>query len=201
MILSEKPKTYVTTVRVDLRDIAKIALFIKDNNFQMGSKSKSKLVAMATQLIGEQLKDYKVDMTEDAVSILRSLGYGESLVDGRRDFKPLLKQMSKENLDWGTASNGCASDDNYDSDSMTTCAEARKKKQDATMPSDADLEAAKSIIATEEEARPEARPEAGPEPEPEPEQLKTRTATDEQKDINRFKKNLGMIPKEVISDE
>lgn len=177
------PKTCVTTVRTDLRDIAKIAMFISKQNYPMMIKSKGSIVALATRLLASQLKDYKVDMTEDAIKILRSLGYGESLQEGKRDYKPLLRQMSLENIEYETSEQA----ELQDSDDLLTCAGARKEKQNATKPSAADLEAAKSIIAVE--------------PEAEPEQLKTRTAADEQKDIKRFKKGLGTIPEEVISGE
>lgn len=196
--MSQNLKTFVTTIRVDIRDIAKIAMFMAEKDFQLEAKSRSSLAAAAVRMISSQLEEYTVNGTQDAINILVRLGYGQSLERGRRDFVPLLKQLSKESISMDVANESVLTE-SQDSDNISVCAKARKMKQDATKPSAVDLEAAKSIIAPEEEV--EEVEEAEDESEAESEQLKTRTAADEQKDIKQIKKGLGTIPEEVISDE
>lgn len=95
---TETPKTFITSIRCDLVELAKIALFLEDNNYPITNRSRSKVASLAVHLIASQLSKYKVNGTEDAIGIFRRLGYGESVIASRRDFKPLLKQLSKEDI-------------------------------------------------------------------------------------------------------
>ena len=190
MILSETPKSFVTTIRVDLTEIAKIAMFLDEQNYQITNKSKSKLAATGIHLIAAYLSKYKIETTEEAIGILRTLGYGESLMKGRRDFKPLIKQMSKENLYLNTV------------ESQPSIV----NRQIPVSPDALSVQAKMHEISTNQE-RISSTPnipkdytkidgfplaeEAEAEPEPESPQLKIRTAADEQADISKLKTDMS----------
>lgn len=93
---SEIPKTFITTIRVDARDIAAIALFLEENKQQDFQKSRSKIASLAVRMMAEQLPRFRVEGTSEAIQILQSLGYGQILMKGRRDYIPLLRQLAKE---------------------------------------------------------------------------------------------------------
>lgn len=98
------PKTFITTIRVDMRDIATIALFLEENGQQSYQKSKGKVASLAVRLMADQLLRFQVKDTAEALRILQALGYEGGLQKGRRDHVPLLKQMARESVQSSGAS-------------------------------------------------------------------------------------------------
>ena len=188
------PRTFVAHIRVSLIDIAKIAIFIEKYHYNAGMKSKSKLASLGVRLAADMIKDCEVNGTEDAVGILRHLGYGESVVAGRRDHKPLLKQMSKENLQM---------------DEATERENSQKVAEVLKLMKNQETEQNTGQLKAQQEKAQEHLAEAGslaPDPEPEPEdsepkQKNVHTAADEKADIKRQRMGLAGPPPMVVEDE
>ena len=181
------PATFMTSIRADIRDIATIAKFFAYNNFVLPSQTKGVLALHAYRMLGDHIRKinskYGVEGTEEAIEVLRTLGYGESAVPGRRDYIPILKQMSRENLE----TEGCqsyikplteerriaetkAAEELSAARELARTHKLSKKKESINI---ADTAGIKEVLA--------------PEPESESPQLKIRTANDEKKDISRLR--------------
>lgn len=159
----EAARTFVTTTRVDLRHLAKIAAFLKTNGYEMqGDKSKSKLVSAAVQMIAEQLKHYEVESTAHAIMILQKLGYGDSMKEGRKDFKPIMRQMVKENLEHETKEQL----NSHQTEQLQKVESYRKQ-----------LEPQKHVVSAEEQAMANLMLNPVEEPEPVPRERKLEKAT------------------------
>ena len=191
--LPEIPKSFVTTIRVNLIEIARIALFLEKHDYHMTKRSRSKLAATGLHLIANQLSEFPVETTEEAVRILRRLNYGESLVQGRRDFKPLLKQLSKENIHLDTVESEAAvreSQETLNADALRLTKGFNRGHSPVI--SAIDKERAESILAPAENES---------EPEPEAPQLRTRTADDEKKDISKLRTAIGNFSGAPVLEE
>ena len=189
--LPEIPKSFVTTIRVNLIEIARIALFLEKHDYHMTKRSRSKLAATGLHLIANQLLEFPVDTTEEAVRILRRLNYGESLVQGRRDFKPLLKQLSKENIYLDTVESEAAVRENQETisaDALRLTKEFNRGHSPSI--SAVDKKRAESILAPAEN-----------ESEPETPQLKVRTADDEKKDISKLRMAISNFSNAPVLEE
>jgi hypothetical protein len=91
-----RSKTFICSVRCDLIDIAKVAVFMERRGIRMeGNQSRSRIPSMTVGIVAE-LSDIEIDSTEEAIKILRNLGYDDSIKQGRKDYKPILKQLSLE---------------------------------------------------------------------------------------------------------
>lgn len=90
-----KPKTFVATVRVDLRGMASIALTLEDHGER--KTTISKLASEAIRIITDSSQaKHPVETHDQAIEILRSLGYGKCLRAGTRYFKAVQKQLALE---------------------------------------------------------------------------------------------------------
>lgn len=204
--MTELPKTFIASIRVDLRNVAIIAKFLAANDFEIYPKSRGTAASLAIKLLSDHLiridPEYDVAGTEEAVGVLRQLGYGESVIAGRRDYKPLLKQMSKENL---YASGQSSYGQSSITDDMRKIAEAKAEKFAEVQEliktkkysindksgSIADVPGIEGII------------EDGSESEAESEQLKVRTPEDETKDIKKLRTAMAIpdgAPLEVLEE-
>ena len=177
MIVAEAPKSFVTNIRANLIDIAKIAMFLEEQNYELPVKSKSRLAVMGLRLLASQLTQFGIETTEDAIGILRRLGYGESVISGRKDYKPLLKQLSRENIQLDQA--------DYPSPASPIALAVQSKMHEMSTSAGGD-----KIDYTETEGFPI-----------EPPQLKTRTSIDEQVDLSKLKTGIKDSGGAPIADD
>ena len=88
-------KTFTATIRVDLRGLASLALCL--NSHGVHKENKSKLASYGLETIFVSIaKEFPVPTTVQAVEILDTLGYGNSLKQGTLYHKALMKELASE---------------------------------------------------------------------------------------------------------
>jgi len=88
-------KTFIATIRIDIRHLASVAMFLNSKGIHM--ETKGKLASEAIRLMGGFLStDFPVHKYEDAVKILYELRYGDVLEKGTSYYRALLGQTIRE---------------------------------------------------------------------------------------------------------
>lgn len=93
--MHKKPATYVASVRIDIKDLASIALFYNSLGKHLGTSSK-----LASEVIhnsaGLLQKNFPVNDVTQAVEILNNLGYADIMKKNARHHKVLIAALSLE---------------------------------------------------------------------------------------------------------
>jgi len=197
MILPEGPKSFIASVRVNLMDIAVVAKYLADIRWEIYSKSRGRLASIAIKILGKHLiasdPKYAVKNTEEAIQVLRGLGYGESIVEGRRDRIPLLRQLTKEDIQIGKQEDHQTLEDK--TAELRRRQHEREEQEKHQQPKPAlppDEGVLKKMLAPEPEAE-ESEPEPSPKPRPskDPPQTKEHTSEQEKKEIKKSPNSYG----------
>ena len=90
-----KPKTFVTSIRTDLRDIASIASYMYRRNEFL--ETPSRIASRAVESIAEMTqRECPIATQAEALLTLRQLGYKDPMNNKSRHFKALTKEIERE---------------------------------------------------------------------------------------------------------
>lgn len=94
--MAEKvPATFIASIRVNIKDIASLALFYNSIDKHLGTSSK--LVSEVIRNSANLLRDnFKVETITEAVKILTDLNYNDAMRKNARHHKALLAALSLE---------------------------------------------------------------------------------------------------------
>lgn len=97
----DNPKTYIASIRIDVRNLAKIAIFLDRKGQRL--ETKGKLASEGLRILAEQLDSFcSCETFTEAILTLTELGYENPKGLGTRYEKQialaLKKEISEENL-------------------------------------------------------------------------------------------------------
>lgn len=93
--MHKKPATYVASIRIDIKDLASIALFYNSIGEHLGTSSKlvSEVIHNSAGLLQ---KNFPIDDITQAVEVLNNLGYVDIMRKNARHHKALINTLSLE---------------------------------------------------------------------------------------------------------
>ena len=94
-MIEKVPATYIASVRVNIQDIASLALFYNSIDKHLGTTSKlvSEVIRDSASLLGD---NFKVETTAKAVEILANLNYNDAMRKNARHHKALVAALALE---------------------------------------------------------------------------------------------------------